>query len=68
VTRVCSPFTYEDRGRRLGPNSSGLWKPAIAAVVEMACGSAFDLLSEADALAKGQAAFTSGPRIATRTR
>ena len=42
------PYTYEDPGLRLGPKSSDLWKPVIAAVNGIACGGAFYLLAEAE--------------------
>jgi enoyl-CoA hydratase/carnithine racemase len=43
-----SPFLRADVGEYLGPKSSGLWKPVIAAVNGIACGGAFYLLGEAD--------------------
>jgi enoyl-CoA hydratase/carnithine racemase len=42
------PSTYEDPGLKLGPKSSDLWKPVIAAVNGIACGGAFYLLGEAE--------------------
>ena len=43
-----TPFMFNDPGDNLGPKSSDLWKPVIAAVNGMACGGAFYMLGEVD--------------------
>jgi enoyl-CoA hydratase/carnithine racemase len=43
-----TPFMFNDPGDNLGPKSSDLWKPVIAAVNGMACGGAFYMLGEVE--------------------
>jgi len=43
-----TPFMFNDPGDHLGPKSSDLWKPVIAAVNGMACGGAFYMLGEVE--------------------
>jgi enoyl-CoA hydratase/carnithine racemase len=43
-----TPFMFNDPGDYLGPKSSDLWKPVIAAVNGMACGGAFYMLGEVE--------------------
>lgn len=57
------PATYEDPGRRLGPKSSDLWKPVIAAVNGIACGGAFYLLSEAEFIIAAEHATFFDPHV-----
>jgi enoyl-CoA hydratase/carnithine racemase len=57
------PFTYEDPGRLIGPKSSELWKPVVAAVNGMACGGAFYLLGEADVILAADHATFFDPHV-----
>jgi enoyl-CoA hydratase/carnithine racemase len=57
------PFTYEDPGRLIGPKSSELWKPIVAAVNGMACGGAFYLLGEADVILAADHATFFDPHV-----
>jgi enoyl-CoA hydratase/carnithine racemase len=43
-----TPFHFNDPGDNIGPKSSDLWKPVIAAVNGMACGGAFYMLGEVE--------------------
>jgi enoyl-CoA hydratase/carnithine racemase len=43
-----TPFHFDDPGDNIGPKSSDLWKPVIAAVNGMACGGAFYMLGEVE--------------------
>jgi enoyl-CoA hydratase/carnithine racemase len=43
-----TPFMFNDPGDNLGPKSSDLWKPVIAAVNGIACGGAFYMLGEVE--------------------
>jgi enoyl-CoA hydratase/carnithine racemase len=43
-----TPFMFNDPGDYLGPKSSDLWKPVVAAVNGMACGGAFYMLGEVE--------------------
>jgi enoyl-CoA hydratase/carnithine racemase len=43
-----TPFMFNDPGDNVGPKSSDLWKPVIAAVNGMACGGAFYMLGEVE--------------------
>ena len=53
-----TPFHFDDPGDWIGPKTSDLWKPVIAAVNGMACGGAFYLLGEAEfIIAADHAAF-----------
>ena len=57
------PFTYEDPGRLIGPKSSELWKPVVAAVNGMACGGAFYLLGESDVILAADHATFFDPHV-----
>ena len=57
------PTTYEDPGLRLGPKSSDLWKPVIAAVNGIACGGAFYLLAEAEFIIAAEHATFFDPHV-----
>jgi enoyl-CoA hydratase/carnithine racemase len=48
VGRGSTPFHFNDPGDNIGPKSSDLWKPVIAAVNGMACGGAFYMLGEVE--------------------
>jgi len=43
-----TPFMFNDPGDNIGPKSSDMWKPVIAAVNGMACGGAFYMLGEVE--------------------
>jgi enoyl-CoA hydratase/carnithine racemase len=43
-----TPFMFNDPGDNIGPKSSDLWKPVIAAVNGVACGGAFYMLGEVE--------------------
>jgi enoyl-CoA hydratase/carnithine racemase len=43
-----TPFHFDDPGDWIGPKTSDLWKPVVAAVNGMACGGAFYLLGEVE--------------------
>jgi len=43
-----TPFMFNDPGDNIGPKSSDLWKPVIAAVNGIACGGAFYMLGEVE--------------------
>jgi enoyl-CoA hydratase/carnithine racemase len=43
-----TPFHFNDPGDNIGPKSSDMWKPVIAAVNGMACGGAFYMLGEVE--------------------
>jgi enoyl-CoA hydratase/carnithine racemase len=43
-----TPFMFDDPGENIGPKTSDLWKPVIAAVNGMACGGAFYMLGEVE--------------------
>jgi len=45
---VGTPFMFDDPGDKIGPKSSDLWKPVIAAVNGIACGGAFYMLGEVE--------------------
>src|SRR5262249_7023186 len=45
-----TPFMFNDPGDNIGPKSSDLWKPVIAAVNGMACGGAFSMLGEVEVI------------------
>jgi enoyl-CoA hydratase/carnithine racemase len=47
-SRGGTPFHFNDPGDNIGPKSSDLWKPVIAAVNGMACGGAFYMLGETE--------------------
>ncbi|MFF4802442.1 enoyl-CoA hydratase/isomerase family protein [Streptomyces sp. NPDC001351] len=48
VPQPHSPYMADDPLLHVGPKSSDLWKPVVAAVQGMACGGAFYLLGESD--------------------
>jgi enoyl-CoA hydratase/carnithine racemase len=58
-----TPFHFDDPGALLGPKSSDLWKPVIAAVNGMACGGAFYLLGECDILVAAEHATFFDPHV-----
>jgi len=58
-----TPFHFDDPGERLGPKTSDLWKPVIAAVNGMACGGAFYMLGECDVLFAAEHATFFDPHV-----
>jgi enoyl-CoA hydratase/carnithine racemase len=58
-----SPFIRSDVGEWLGPKTTGLWKPMIAAVNGMACGGAFYLLGEVEFIIAAEHATFFDPHV-----
>ena len=58
-----TPFMFNDPGDNLGPKSSDLWKPVIAAVNGMACGGAFYMLGEVEFLIAADHATFFDPHV-----
>ena len=58
-----TPFHFNDPGDNLGPKSSDLWKPVIAAVNGMACGGAFYMLGEVEFIIAAEHATFFDPHV-----
>ena len=58
-----TPFQFDDPGDWIGPKTSDLWKPVIAAVNGMACGGAFYLLGEVEFIIAAQHATFFDPHV-----
>ena len=58
-----TPFMFNDPGDNLGPKSSDLWKPVIAAVNGMACGGAFYMLGEVEFIIAAEHATFFDPHV-----
>lgn len=58
-----TPFMFNDPGDNLGPKSSDLWKPVIAAVNGMACGGAFYMLGEVEFIVAAEHATFFDPHV-----
>jgi enoyl-CoA hydratase/carnithine racemase len=58
-----TPFMFNDPGDHLGPKSSDLWKPVIAAVNGMACGGAFYMLGEVEFIIAAEHATFFDPHV-----
>lgn len=58
-----TPFHFDDPGDWLGPKTSDLWKPVIAAVNGMACGGAFYLLGEVEFIVAAEHATFFDPHV-----
>lgn len=58
-----TPFHFDDPGDWIGPKSSDLWKPVIAAVNGMACGGAFYMLGECEFLIAAEHATFFDPHV-----
>jgi len=58
-----TPFMFNDPGDNLGPKSSDLWKPVIAAVNGMACGGAFYMLGEVEFVIAAEHATFFDPHV-----
>ncbi len=58
-----TPFMFNDPGDYLGPKSSDLWKPVIAAVNGMACGGAFYMLGEVEFIIAAEHATFFDPHV-----
>jgi enoyl-CoA hydratase/carnithine racemase len=63
VASFASPMMHDDPGEKIGPKSSDLWKPVIAAVNGMACGGAFYMLGEADFVISAEHATFFDPHV-----
>lgn len=57
------PWMMDDPGLLLGPKSSELWKPVIAAVNGLACGGAFYMLGEAETILAAEHATFFDPHV-----
>jgi enoyl-CoA hydratase/carnithine racemase len=58
-----TPFMFNDPGDNLGPKSSDLWKPVIAAVNGIACGGAFYMLGEVEFIIAAEHATFFDPHV-----
>ena len=58
-----TPFHFDDPGDWIGPKTSDLWKPVIAAVNGMACGGAFYLLGEVEFVIAAEHATFFDPHV-----
>jgi len=58
-----TPFMFNDPGDNLGPKSSDMWKPVIAAVNGMACGGAFYMLGEVEFIIAAEHATFFDPHV-----
>ena len=58
-----TPFMFNDPGDMLGPKSSDLWKPVVAAVNGMACGGAFYMLGEVEFILAAEHATFFDPHV-----
>ncbi len=58
-----TPFHFNDPGDNIGPKSSDLWKPVIAAVNGMACGGAFYMLGEVEFIVAADHATFFDPHV-----
>src|SRR3984893_16832867 len=58
-----TPFHFNDPGDNIGPKSSDLWKPVIAAVNGMACGGAFYMLGEVEFIIDADHATCFDPHV-----
>jgi enoyl-CoA hydratase/carnithine racemase len=58
-----TPFMFNDPGDNIGPKSSDMWKPVIAAVNGMACGGAFYMLGETEFIVAAEHATFFDPHV-----
>jgi enoyl-CoA hydratase/carnithine racemase len=58
-----TPFMFNDPGDNIGPKSSDLWKPVIAAVNGIACGGAFYMLGEVEFIVAAEHATFFDPHV-----
>jgi enoyl-CoA hydratase/carnithine racemase len=63
IASYASPLMHDDPGELIGPKTSDLWKPVIAAVNGMACGGAFYMLGEADFIISADHATYFDPHV-----
>src|SRR5204863_644383 len=63
VGAASTPFMFDDPGASIGPKSSDLWKPVIAAVNGMACGGAFYMLGEVEFIIAAEHATFFDPHV-----
>lgn len=61
--RVGSQIHFDDPGELIGPKTSDLWKPVIAAVNGIACGGAFYMLGESDIIIASETATFFDPHV-----
>src|SRR6266513_1251918 len=58
-----TPFMFNDPGDNIGPKSSDLWKPVIAAVNGIGCGGAFYMLGEVEFIIAAEHATFFDPHV-----
>lgn len=58
-----TPFMFDDPGEKIGPKTSDLWKPVIAAVNGIACGGAFYMLGEVEFIIAAEEATFFDPHV-----
>jgi enoyl-CoA hydratase/carnithine racemase len=58
-----TPFHFNDPGDNIGPKSSDLWTPVIAAVNGIACGGAFYMLGEVEFIIAAEHATFFDPHV-----
>jgi len=63
IPQPTGPWMMDDPGLLLGPKSSDLWKPVIAAVNGMACGGAFYMLGESETILAADHATFFDPHV-----
>ena len=63
IPQPSGPWMWDDPGLLLGPKSSDLWKPVIAAVNGMACGGAFYMLGECETILAAEHATFFDPHV-----
>jgi enoyl-CoA hydratase/carnithine racemase len=63
IPQPSGPWMWDDPGLLLGPKSSDLWKPVIAAVNGMACGGAFYMLGECETILAADHATFFDPHV-----
>lgn len=63
ASRVGSRIHFDDPGEAIGPKTSDLWKPVVAAVNGIACGGAFYMLGEVDVVLASSTATFFDPHV-----
>src|SRR5207237_1365924 len=58
-----TPFMFHEPGANVGPKTSDLWKPVIAAVNGIACGGAFYMLGEVEFIIAAEHATFFDPHV-----
>ena len=63
IPQPTGPWMMDDPGLLLGPKTSDLWKPVVAAVNGMACGGAFYMLGEVETIIAADHATFFDPHV-----